>query len=56
MHKKVLTGENLTKRGFLGPYRCCLCEQDVETLAHIFVGCAHAQKVWLNSCVGYLIL
>ena len=46
MHQKILTGENLVERGFFGPFRCCFCHQVVEFIAHIFVDCVFAQKVW----------
>ena len=52
MHRKLVTGENLLKRGFLGPYRCCFCLQAVETLAHIFVGFIFALEVWAHFLLG----
>ena len=36
----------MIKRGFYGPYRCCLCHQATESTAHILVECDFAQKVW----------
>ena len=53
MHQKVLTGENLLKQGFLGPYRCRFCLQSTETSAHIFVGCVFAQEVWEHFMCGF---
>ena len=53
MHEKVLTRENLLKRGFLGPYRCCFCLQNAESSAHIFVGCNFAHEVLANSMHGF---
>ena len=47
MHQKILIGENLIKRGFFGPYRCCFCQQSDESTAHILVECIFAQKVWV---------
>jgi hypothetical protein len=46
MHKKVLTGENLIKRGIIGPHRCSLCCNALETMDHLFVDCPFAQEVW----------
>ena len=46
MHQKLLPGENLIKRGFFGPYRCCFCQQSKESTTHILVECVFAQKVW----------
>ena len=36
----------------MGPYRCCLCLQAIETSTHIFVGCVFAQKVWAHFLRG----
>ena len=46
MHKKVLTGDNLIKRGIIGPHRCSLCWNTLETIEHLFVYCTFAQEVW----------
>ena len=46
MHQKLLTGENLIKRGFFGPFRCFFCHQADESTTHILVECDFAQKVW----------
>ena len=46
MHKKLLTGENLLRRGFSGPFICCFCHRAAESSAHIFGECGFAQKVW----------
>ena len=46
MHRKLLTRENLLRRGFLGPFRCYFYHQAAESSAHIFVECGFAQKVW----------
>jgi hypothetical protein len=47
MHKKILTGENLMKRNIVGPHRCTLCKEAMETSDHLFVDCHFANKVWL---------
>ena len=52
MHQKILTGENLIKRGFFGPYRCCFCQQSKESTTHILVECVFAQKVWARVLRG----
>ena len=46
MHQKVLTGENLLRRGFLGPFRCCLCKAESESSDHLFVECVFIHSVW----------
>ena len=45
-HRKVLTGENLTKRGIVGPHRCPLCCNEEETIDHLFIDCTYATQVW----------
>jgi hypothetical protein len=52
MHKKLLTGENLTKRGIIGPHRCPMCCNAPETTDHLFVDCHFAQEVWKISLQG----
>jgi hypothetical protein len=52
MHKKVLTGENLVKRGVIGPHRCSMCCNALETMDHLFVDCPFAQEVWKISLQG----
>ena len=46
MHKKVLTSENLNKRGILIPHKCCLCNKASETSYHLFVNCDFTQSSW----------
>jgi hypothetical protein len=52
MHRKLLTGENLTKRGIIGPHRCPMCCNAPETTDHLFVDCSFAQEVWKISLQG----
>eukprot|EP00253_Pinus_taeda_P007019 PITA_07019 len=45
---KVLTSENLRKRGINGPSRCpnrCSAE---ETIQHLFLDCPFAKRCWIN--------
>ena len=46
LHEKVLTGENLEKRGFIGPFRCPLCSEASENINHLFLICPYAISVW----------
>lgn len=46
MHGKVLTGDNLSKRGIHGPHWCSLYYKAQETMEHVFVDCTFAQEVW----------
>ena len=51
-HQRALTGENLIKRGFFGPFWCCFCKQASESSAHIFVNCWYTQKAWAFLLLG----
>ena len=46
LHNKLLTAENLRKRGIMGPSRCALCNLDEETTNHIFLQCKISLLVW----------
>lgn len=46
LHRRVLTGDQLMKRGFHGPFRCEMCEENVETLNHIFIECTLISELW----------
>ena len=39
MRNRILTCENITKRGMVGPYRCFLCELEDETTIHLLDTC-----------------
>ena len=46
MHERVLTGENLEKRGLPGPFRCPLYAETSENISHLFLKCPYAISVW----------
>ena len=46
MHERVLTDENLEKRGLAGPFRCPLCTEASENISHLFLKCPYAISVW----------
>eukprot|EP00253_Pinus_taeda_P019485 PITA_19485 len=46
MHRKVLTWDNLRRKGFTVPLRCPLCQQDEETPKHLLNVCPFAFNVW----------
>jgi hypothetical protein len=46
VHNKLLTAENLLKRGIQGPSRCTLCKEAVESSHHLFFECNFAAQVW----------
>lgn len=62
LQNRLLTGDNLIKRGFFGPFVCPHCRIDEEIVNHLFIYCSFAQDVWsyiiqgLNiSLVGPLV-
>eukprot|EP00253_Pinus_taeda_P025758 PITA_25758 len=40
-HKKILTWDNIRKRGIMGPSRCQLCEAQEEIMEHILNNCTY---------------
>jgi hypothetical protein len=46
IHNRILTWDNLRKRGFIGPSMCVLCQSQEETKEHLFNGCRYSQTVW----------
>ena len=48
MHGRILTGENLEKRGIVGPFRFPLCADAAETINHLFLNCPYATTVWME--------
>jgi hypothetical protein len=45
-HGKILTAENLLKRGIQGPSRCPLCLEASETITHLFLECNFSLQLW----------
>ena len=45
-HKKILTWENLVKRGLSGPSRCHLCEGHEEMINHLLDGFPYSTGLW----------
>lgn len=46
LKEKILTAENLRKRGIQGPSRCCFYCSEEESMQHIFLLCSFAQSCW----------
>ena len=46
MHNKVLSGENLLKREFNGPFHCCFCKSTTKTTNHLLIDCVFSKSVW----------
>jgi exonuclease III len=43
---RILTWDNLMKKGFTGPSRCTLCMQSEETMEHLLNTCQYSQQIW----------
>eukprot|EP00253_Pinus_taeda_P022784 PITA_22784 len=43
---KILTAENLRKRGIQGPSICCFCKAEEESIQHSFLLSTFAQSCW----------
>lgn len=48
LRNKILTGENLRKRYFHGPFLCCLCKTSSENIDHIFLMCPTIKNLWVT--------
>lgn len=46
LHKRVLTADNLQKRGWPSNPICCLCNSSPETSVHLCKDCTFTEKVW----------
>eukprot|EP00253_Pinus_taeda_P014645 PITA_14645 len=44
---KILTWDRIHKKGFNGPSRCYLCNNDTETRDHLLVRCPYTEKLWM---------
>ena len=42
VNNKLLTWDNLQRRGWIGPNRCALCYSDEEVVSHLFNLCSYA--------------
>jgi hypothetical protein len=43
---RILTWDNLRKRGFTGPSRCTLCQHNEETMEHLLNTCHYSHQIW----------
>ena len=50
LQNKVLTIDNLIKRGFVIINRCALCKKDGESVDHITLHYPFTRKIWDNIC------
>ncbi|XP_071679364.1 uncharacterized protein [Lolium perenne] len=42
------TAERLQRRGLPHHARCLLCDQDMETMQHLMIGCGFSRQVWFD--------
>jgi len=45
-HSRILTWDNLSKRGFVGPSMCLLCGKAQETMEHFLNSCHYTAQLW----------
>ena len=50
LNNKILTWDNLQKRGWNGPNWCALCNSNEENVSHLFNFCSYADTVWKETC------
>jgi zinc-binding in reverse transcriptase len=50
LRNSILTLDNLKKRGWQMPNRCCLCFQEEESVNHIFKGCKLTTEIRKYVC------
>jgi len=48
LKNKLLTWDDVIKRGWIGHNWCVLYKYDVESNSHVFVSCNYVEKVYLN--------
>ena len=46
IHQRLLTGENMERRGIAGPFRCPLCAANPESISHLFFNCSYSISIW----------
>jgi ribonuclease HI len=46
LEQRILTWDNLIKRGFQGPSLCVLCKDSEETMLHLFGECRFIKNIW----------
>jgi hypothetical protein len=45
-HSSILTWDNLSKRGFVGPSICMLCGEEYKTMNHLLNSCPYTAQLW----------
>lgn len=52
LQNRILTGENIKKKGFNGPFICPNYFSEEETTHHFFMQCSYATEVWSLTLEG----
>lgn len=47
LHRMLPTNEYLFKLNIIDSPACSFCNQDIETIEHLFVDCFHVKEIWL---------
>ena len=57
LENRINTWDNLIRRGWVGPNRCCLCRNEEESVNHLLCSCPFAKDVWKQafSCWSYSV-
>jgi hypothetical protein len=48
LHVRCRTSNRLRRHGMCDSDTCALCAQEVETLDHLLLGCAHSRETWFR--------
>jgi hypothetical protein len=51
IHSSILTWDNLSKRGFVGPSICLLCGEAEETMNHLLNSCHYTAQIWDQAAI-----
>jgi hypothetical protein len=46
LENRILTWDNLQRKGWEGPNICVLCQDEAESVYHLFVTCRFSREVW----------
>ena len=49
LRRRILTWDNLLKRGMTGPSRCVLCSSASETMNHLLNECYFSSELWAKG-------
>ena len=45
LEKRISTWDNLMRKGWVGPSKCCICLNNEESIDHIFILCAFVKNI-----------